>query len=115
MADQLAKDVAKLQGLGFPRVEIPSAPIRQLKEYANLLKEHADADEPYVARPPLRRRKSKNTNDIIALVRFVEQVTGKPHWNRLAVLVQAAVGDKGFNEDRLRKIVKYHEKKSRKP
>ena len=111
MADRLAKDAAKLRGFGFPRFEIPSPPVHELKMYANLLKEHADADQPYVARPPLRHKRNKNTNDIIALVRLVEQQTGKPHWNRLATLVAAALGDNGFDEDRLRKIVKYHERR----
>lgn len=111
MADRLAKDAAKLRGFGFPRFEIPTPPVHELKMYANLLKEHADADRPYIARPQLRRKPNKSTNDIIALVRLVKLETGKPHWNRLATLVGAALGDNGFDEDRLRKMVKYQERR----
>jgi hypothetical protein len=113
MANQLAKDEAKLRAFGFSRFEIPAPPIGELKRYARLLEQHADADQPYVTRPVLRHRRHKSTSDIIALVRLVEQESGKPNWKNLAILIKAALGDTGFNEDRLRKIVKYHEKKSR--
>jgi len=109
MTERLAKDVEKLQQFGFSRLPFPQPPIEELKVYANTLIEQAAYDEQYIRPTPLRHRTKPQTRDIIGLVRFVEHHTGSPHWNRLSTLLQAALRDSGFNRDRLRKLVKYHE------
>jgi hypothetical protein len=113
MADRLNKDSENLRTFGLGRLEYPRPPLEQLRSYSSALESPADSDEKYVVRPLLQHQTTPPTMDIIALVRFVEQETGKPNWNKLTILIQAALGKKGFgfNVDRLRKLVEYHEKK----
>jgi hypothetical protein len=110
MADQLEEGVRKLVQSDLSLMSVlPRPPVEELRSYAETLTVQADNDQRYVGRPIQRHETHRETREIIALVSFVEEQTGKPHWKSLAVLVAAALGQP-FNEDRLRKLVKYHEK-----
>lgn len=110
MADQLKEGVGKLVKSDLSLMSVlPRPPVEELRSYAETLTVLANDDQRYVVRPTQRHETHPETREIIALVRFVEEQTGKPHWRCLAVLVAAALGVPAFNKDRLRKLVKYHE------
>ena len=108
MADSLEEQ--SCASLRSPFFTLPEPPAKELRQYAQDLREQADTLQKVSPRSG-GHRIHQQTIEIMWLVAHVEQETGSPHWKRLAVLIQAATGDASFNEDRLRKMVKYHRKK----
>ena len=108
VADSLEEQSSALLRSSF--FTVPEPPAKELRQYAQDLREQADTLQK-VSPSSGGHRIHRQTIEIMWLVAHVEQETGRPHWKRLAVLIQAATGDASFNEDRLRKMIKYHRKK----
>jgi hypothetical protein len=109
MADDLAKQAwsSRLS----PFVCWLPAPVEELREYAQRLTEAAVHLDKKIVRTPNRHRVHPQTVEIVQLVNLVAGATGSPHWKDLATLIGAACKDSSWNEDRLRKAVKYHQKR----
>ena len=108
VADSLEEQSSALLRSSF--FTVPEPPAKELRQYAQDLREQADTLQK-VSPSSGGHRIHRQTIEIMWLVAHVEQEIGRPHWKRLAVLIQAATGDASFNEDRLRKMIKYHRKK----
>ena len=70
----------------------------------------AGARSARVRKPP-RHRVHPANREIVEMLGFVRQVTGRPHLNILAVLLQEATGDKGLSARRLAALWRDHQKR----
>ena len=101
----------KWSSVRSPFTVLPDPPISALRDYAAQLLDRAVAVQKSHKVGADRHGTHQQTIDILFLFRLIEQTTGKPNWDAVTTLIQAATGDVGFSRDRLRKLVKYQEKK----
>jgi hypothetical protein len=120
---RLAEDLKKPLALAPPRLVpiFPPFPDCEMRLYADGLDGYADllqisggygvAPQSGVVSPgkrPPRRKTAPETEQILKLVEFVRQQTGREHWGELAILVRRATGDLGYNKHRLQSLCSWH-------
>jgi hypothetical protein len=64
-------------------------------------------------RKPPRHRVHPINRELVDLLGFVRQLTGRPHWNDMEVLLREATGDKGISGRRLAALWHDHQKRPR--
>ena len=90
----------------------PFAVADDLRLYAQELETLAGARASQGRKPP-RHRVHPINREVVALLGFVRQLTGKPHWDDMAVLLGEAMGDKCLSGRRLAALWHDHQKRPR--
>ncbi len=84
--------------------------VQSLGSYLESLDWHAKSLRANATRREVRHTVTPQNLEILELVAFVRQVTGKPHWTHLAILLKGATGDAaGMNSKRLFQLYKDRE------